>query len=140
MIEDATITYIRTFVLLSVSCYRDTHESIFSREKWERVQELLDYWAENMGWKARPGMHFTVTGLVRCGHCGCALVDKFAEMPICHYYSTIQGSSWNSLIPRRSSDSDLDKHVMPGIGVSMRYVSVSISSKTPCRNLLAGHY
>ena len=57
MIEDATITYIRTFVLLSVSWYRDTHESIFSREKWERVQELLDYWAENMGWKARPGMH-----------------------------------------------------------------------------------
>ena len=91
MIEDATITYIRTFVLLSVSCYRDTHESIFSREKWERVQELLDYSAQGPGWKARPGMHFTVRGSRAMWPLRLRPRRQFAETPICHYYSTIQG-------------------------------------------------
>jgi site-specific DNA recombinase len=54
--------------------YPGTHEPLVSRERWLRVQDLLDARAEN---KTRKVKHeFAYTGLVHCGHCGCLFVGS----------------------------------------------------------------
>ena len=52
----------------------DHHEPIVSREQWERVQTKLDGWAA--GWKAPHGpasARLALTGILRCGLCGCPM-------------------------------------------------------------------
>lgn len=63
-----------------------SHESLVTRECWQRVQELLDARAEN---KTRRVKHdFAYTGLVHCGHCGCLLVGELKKGKYVYYHCT----------------------------------------------------
>src|SRR5262249_7347631 len=52
--------------------YRGKHEPIVSRELWERTQRVLD--GRNARRSRRAKHDFAFSGLLTCGHCGCALV------------------------------------------------------------------
>jgi DNA invertase Pin-like site-specific DNA recombinase len=66
--------------------YDGSHEALVPRERWQRVQELLDARAEN---KTRKVKHdFAFTGLVRCGHCGCVLVGELKKGRYVYYHCT----------------------------------------------------
>lgn len=64
--------------------YRGSHEPLVSTGLYERVQEILD---GRYSTKQKVAKHeFTFSGLVNCGHCGCALV---AEKKKGKYVTTI---------------------------------------------------
>jgi DNA invertase Pin-like site-specific DNA recombinase len=66
--------------------YAGTHEPLVTRERWQRVQELLDARAEN---KTRKVKHdFAYTGLIRCGHCGCLFVGELKKGKYVYYHCT----------------------------------------------------
>ena len=66
--------------------YPGTHEPLVTRERWERVQDLLDVRAEN---KTRKVKHdFPFTGLIRCGHCGCMMVGEIKKSRYVYYHCT----------------------------------------------------
>ena len=66
--------------------YEGSHEALVTRERWQRVQELLDARAEN---KTRKVKHdFAFTGLVRCGHCGCMFVGELKKGRYVYYHCT----------------------------------------------------
>ena len=66
--------------------YASTHEPLVTRDRWERVQELLNSRAEK---KTRKVKHdFAYTGLVRCGHCGCLLVGEIKKGRYIYYHCT----------------------------------------------------
>jgi hypothetical protein len=54
--------------------YRGSHEPLISTALFERVQEILE---GRYSTKEKVTKHeFTFSGLVHCGHCGCALVGE----------------------------------------------------------------
>jgi site-specific DNA recombinase len=66
--------------------YSGTHEPLVSRERWQRVQELLNGRAEK---KTRKVKHdFAFTGLVQCGHCGCLMVGELKKRRYVYYHCT----------------------------------------------------
>lgn len=66
--------------------YPGIHEPLVTRERWQRVQELLDARAEN---KTRKVKHdFAFSGLVRCGHCGCLMVGELKKRRYLYYHCT----------------------------------------------------
>ena len=54
--------------------YHGTYEAIVSRELWDQVQAILD----GRGTKKTRKMkeQFAFSGLITCGHCGCAMVGE----------------------------------------------------------------
>jgi site-specific DNA recombinase len=66
--------------------YRGSYEPIVSRELWNQVQTVLD------GRRARKTRnmkhHFAFSGLLRCGHCGCALVGDIKKGRYTYYRCT----------------------------------------------------
>lgn len=66
--------------------YRGRHEPLVTRELWERVQGILD------GRNARKIRHdthnFAFSGLMNCGHCGCALVGELKNGRYVYYHCT----------------------------------------------------
>jgi site-specific DNA recombinase len=66
--------------------YAGTHEPLVTRERWQRVQELLDARAEN---RVRKVKHdFPYTGLINCGHCNCLLVGELKKGKYVYYHCT----------------------------------------------------
>ncbi len=66
--------------------YPSAHEPLVTRDRWNRVQELLDARAEN---KTRKVKHeFAFAGLVRCGHCGCLMVGEIKKGRYVYYHCT----------------------------------------------------
>lgn len=64
--------------------YQGTHEPIVTRETWENVQEVLDgRSASNV--RAEP-LRFAFTGLITCGHCGCAVVAQMQRGRYIYYH------------------------------------------------------
>jgi site-specific DNA recombinase len=62
------------------------HDPIVSREVWEGVQDVLD--GRNTR-KTRRGKHdFAFSGLITCGHCGCALVGEIKKHRYVYYHCT----------------------------------------------------
>ena len=56
------------------------------REQWERVQEIF---AGRLGNRRRRVKHdFAFSGLIRCGHCGCALVAEYKKGQYTYYHCT----------------------------------------------------
>ena len=49
------------------------HEAVISEQEWEAYRARRDEFADNPGHR-RPGPVYPVSGIVRCGHCGGALV------------------------------------------------------------------
>jgi DNA invertase Pin-like site-specific DNA recombinase len=65
--------------------YRGTHEPIVSTELWERVQLIMG----GRYTKSHPVKHnFAFSGLVTCGHCGCALVAEIKKNRYVYYHCT----------------------------------------------------
>ena len=63
--------------------YQGWHEPLVTREVWERVQEVL----LGRHRKGRCRKHeIRYSGMVRCGHCGCALVAEIKKGRYIYYH------------------------------------------------------
>jgi len=68
--------------------YKGSHKPLVSLELWERVQDIL---SGRFGNRHRVVKHdFPFTGLVRCGHCGCAMVAELKKGKYIYYHCTGQ--------------------------------------------------
>jgi site-specific DNA recombinase len=64
--------------------YRGSHEPLISTGLYERVQEILD---GRYSTKQKVTKHeFTFSGLVNCGHCGCALLAEKKKGKYVYYH------------------------------------------------------
>ena len=66
--------------------YKGKHTPLVSRELWERVQGVLD--GRNVSKLRRSKHDFAFSGLVTCGHCGCALVGEIKKGRYVYYHCT----------------------------------------------------
>jgi hypothetical protein len=57
--------------------YAGKYEAIVSRELWQEVQDRLDGRSRQKPRKARH--EFAFSNLIRCGHCGCAMVGELKK-------------------------------------------------------------
>ena len=66
--------------------YSGGHRPLVTRELWERVQKTLDrHCSKGPG----RGKHdFPFSGLIACGHCGCALVGEIQKGRYVYYHCT----------------------------------------------------
>lgn len=68
--------------------YKGIHEPIVSRELWDQVQAVLNKRYSN---RYRPTKHeLAFSGLIRCGHCGCAVVGEIKKNKYVYYHCTHQ--------------------------------------------------
>lgn len=66
--------------------YDGVHDPIVPYEEWERVQGILD---GRRASKEKSMPHrYTFSGLVKCGHCGCALVGEIKKGKYIYYHCT----------------------------------------------------
>lgn len=66
--------------------YQGSYEPLVTKETWEKVQDFLDLRMES---RHRKVVHdFLFSGLVRCGHCGCALVAELKKRRYVYYHCT----------------------------------------------------
>ena len=66
--------------------YKGSHVPLVTRELWERVQGVLD---GRQSKKLRRFKHdFAFSGLLTCGHCGCALVGEIKKRRYVYYHCT----------------------------------------------------
>jgi site-specific DNA recombinase len=66
--------------------YQGKHDALISHELWEKVQRLL---RERNQRKTRIVRHdFPFARLIRCGHCGCALVGEIKKKRYVYYHCT----------------------------------------------------
>ncbi|MDP5278151.1 recombinase family protein [Sphingomonas sp. DG1-23] len=63
--------------------YQGIHEPLVSADTWEAVQQTLDGRSAS-NTRAKP-RRFPFTGLVKCGHCGCALVAQIQKGKYIYY-------------------------------------------------------
>jgi DNA invertase Pin-like site-specific DNA recombinase len=66
--------------------YHGTYEPVVSHELWEQVQAILDGRGTRKTRKARE--HFAFSGLITCGHCGCAMVGEIKKGRYVYYHCT----------------------------------------------------
>lgn len=66
--------------------YRGSHQPLISSELYERVQAKLDGRFE--GREKKANREFAFSGLVKCGHCGCALVGELKKGRYIYYHCT----------------------------------------------------
>ncbi len=63
-----------------------SYEALIKKATWERVQDLLSARSEL---RHRKMIHdFTYSGLMQCGHCGCAMVGEFKKDRYIYYHCT----------------------------------------------------
>jgi DNA invertase Pin-like site-specific DNA recombinase len=68
--------------------YSGTHVALVSRELWERVQDTMNC---RFARRHRVLKHdFPFSGLIRCGHCGCAMVGEIKKGLYVYYHCTGQ--------------------------------------------------
>lgn len=66
--------------------YKGTHQPLVSHELWIRVQEMLESRNER---RIRRSKHdFTFSGIIKCGHCGCAMVAELKKGRYVYYHCT----------------------------------------------------
>lgn len=66
--------------------YKGRHQALITRELWERVQGVLD---GRQCKKTRRSKHdFAFSGLISCGHCGCAMVGELKKGRYVYYHCT----------------------------------------------------
>ena len=63
--------------------YQGTHEPLISLDLYEKVQAVLD--GRNKPRRRANDKNFLFTGLIRCGHCGCALVGDIKKQKYIYY-------------------------------------------------------
>jgi site-specific DNA recombinase len=66
--------------------YRGKYQALITRELFERVQGVLD---GRQAKKTRRAKHdFAFSGLISCGHCGCAMVGEIQKGRYVYYHCT----------------------------------------------------
>jgi site-specific DNA recombinase len=68
--------------------YKGIHERIISREPWNEVQSVLDRKYSNRYRVIKHDLPFS--GLIRCGHCGCAVIGEIKKGKYIYYHCTGQ--------------------------------------------------
>lgn len=65
--------------------YKGTHQPLVTHELWAHVQDILDGRRTK-----RQGLeqNFAFSGLINCGHCGCALVAEIKKQKYVYYHCT----------------------------------------------------
>lgn len=63
--------------------YQGVHAPLVSPDTWEAVQQILDG-RSTTNVRAKPH-RFPFTGLIKCGHCGCALVAQIQKGKYIYY-------------------------------------------------------
>jgi site-specific DNA recombinase len=66
--------------------YKGKHQPLVTRELWERVQGILD--GRNARKTRRGPRDFAFSGLITCGHCGCAMVGEMKKKRYVYYHCT----------------------------------------------------
>jgi DNA invertase Pin-like site-specific DNA recombinase len=66
--------------------YRGAYTPLITRELWEKVQAVLDRRHQRKNRKAKHD--FAFSGLIACGHCGCALVGEIKKGRYVYYHCT----------------------------------------------------
>ena len=66
--------------------YSGVHTPMISLEQWETVQDVLGNRYQKQRHKARRD--FAFSGLMTCGHCGCALVGELKKERYIYYHCT----------------------------------------------------
>ncbi len=78
--------------------YKGSHQPLTSHELWHAVQDVVDGRRTK-----RQGLEqiFAVSGLIKCAHCGCALVvrDQEGEVRLSTTIVPVQGKMWRALCP-----------------------------------------
>lgn len=64
--------------------YQGTHEPLVTLETWQNVQEVLD--GRSVTNLHTDPIRFAFTGLIFCGHCGCALVAQMKRQRYIYYH------------------------------------------------------
>jgi site-specific DNA recombinase len=64
--------------------YKGIHQPIVSRELWDQVQKILNERGTKKTRKAKHKLAFS--GLIRCGHCGCAVVGEIQKRRYVYYH------------------------------------------------------
>ena len=64
--------------------FKGVHVPLVSRNLWERVQNILDY--RNVTRRRQTKHDFAYSGLISCGHCGCALVAEIKKGRYVYYH------------------------------------------------------
>lgn len=67
--------------------YVGRHQPLVSRELWDRVQGGLDGRRASKSGR-RTQREFAFSGLIKCGHCGCALVGELKKKRYVYYHCT----------------------------------------------------
>lgn len=68
--------------------YKGIHEPIISRELWDEVQSVLGRRYSNRYRVIKHDLPFS--GLIRCGHCGCAVIGEIKKGKYIYYHCTGQ--------------------------------------------------
>ena len=65
--------------------FKGTHEPLITHDLWAQVQDILDGRRTK-----RRGLeqNFAFSGLINCGHCGCALVAEIKKQRYVYYHCT----------------------------------------------------
>jgi site-specific DNA recombinase len=66
--------------------YFGKHQPLVPRELWERVQDVLD--GRHTKKQRRVKHNFAFSGLIACGHCGCAIVGEIKKKRYVYYHCT----------------------------------------------------
>ncbi len=66
--------------------YHGTYEPLVSQELWEQVQAALD--GRRLRRPKKRTHDFAFSGLITCGHCGCALVGEIKKARYVYYHCT----------------------------------------------------
>jgi hypothetical protein len=66
------------------------HQPLVTKEVWDRVQSLLDAKTH----RKKMTHDFTYSGIINCGHCGCAMVAEIKKGKYVYYHCT-NGKSTN---------------------------------------------
>lgn len=68
--------------------YKGMHEQIVSRGLWDQVQSVLKRRYSNRYRVVKHDLPFS--GLIRCGHCGCAVIGEIKKEKYIYYHCTGQ--------------------------------------------------
>jgi DNA invertase Pin-like site-specific DNA recombinase len=68
--------------------YKGIHEPIISRDLWDEVQSVLNRRYSNRYRVIKHDLPFS--GLIRCGHCGCAVIGEIKKGKYIYYHCTGQ--------------------------------------------------
>src|SRR5580692_6808301 len=78
--------FIAAILISTAPRTKGNYETIVSRELWEQVQLILSGRGTKKTRKVSEGLAFS--GLINCGHCGCAMVGEIKKGRYVYYHCT----------------------------------------------------